>query len=75
MKYVEGVNKLFERRAGALVKWLWEETHGQKVVSSNTGTVYSMNIFHMHLLKLSLFEKTENKWKKEVGVGPFKKTI
>ena len=27
-------------RAGALVQWLWEETHVPKVVSSNPGTVY-----------------------------------
>ena len=32
-------------RAGALVKWLWEETHVPKVVSLNPGIVYWMDIF------------------------------
>ena len=30
---------------GALVQWLWEETRDLKVVGSNPGTVYSMDIF------------------------------
>ena len=36
--------------AGALVLWLWEETHIPKVMGSNPGTVYWMNIFHINLL-------------------------
>ena len=36
--------------AGVLVKWLWEETHLLKVVGSNPGTVYWMDIFHIYLL-------------------------
>ena len=32
-------------KADALVKWLWEETRVQKVVGSNPGTVYWMDIF------------------------------
>ena len=28
-----------------MVKWLWEETHVPKVMGSNTGTVYCMDIF------------------------------
>ena len=32
-------------RAGALVKWLCEESHVLKVVGSNPGTVYWMDIF------------------------------
>ena len=52
-------------RAGALVKWLWEETHVPKVVGSNPGTIcwMDMTFFHIDLLlKLyCLFEKTENK--------------
>ena len=31
-------------QAGALVKWLWE-THVSKVVCSNPGTLYYMDIF------------------------------
>ena len=34
---------------GAVVKWLWEETHFPKVVGSNPSTGYSMYIF-AHLL-------------------------
>ena len=34
-------------RAGALVKWLWEQTRVPKVVSSNRSTVYWMDIFHI----------------------------
>ena len=34
-------------RAGALVKWLWEETHVPKVVSLNPGTIYWMDFFHI----------------------------
>ena len=33
------------RRAGALVQWLWEETHVPNVVGSNPGIVYWMDIF------------------------------
>ena len=39
-------SKQERKRAGALVK----ETHDPKVVSSNPGTVYWMNIFHIYLL-------------------------
>ena len=31
--------------AGALVQWLWEETHNLKVVGSNPGAVYWLYIF------------------------------
>ena len=31
--------------AGALVQWLWEESHVPKVMSSNPGTVYWIDIF------------------------------
>ena len=37
-------------RAGALVKWLWEETHVPKVVGSNPSTVYWIDIFDIYLL-------------------------
>ena len=39
-------------RAGALVQWLWEETHVPKVVGSNPGAVYwmEMTFFHIDLL-------------------------
>ena len=36
--------------AGALVQWLWEETHVTKVVGPNPVTVYWMDIFHIYLL-------------------------
>ena len=38
-------NKNNECWAGAMVLWLWEETHVKKVVSSNLGTVYCMDSF------------------------------
>ena len=37
-------------RAGALVWWLWEETHAPKIIGSNPHTVYWMDIFHIYLL-------------------------
>ena len=40
----------FQFWAGALVRWLWEETHILKVVGSNPSTVYWMDIFHKYLL-------------------------
>ena len=36
---------------GALVLWLWEESHVLKVVGSNPVTVYWMDILHKYLLK------------------------
>ena len=50
----------------------WPSGYGWrlKVVGSNPGAVYWMDIFHIDLLK-KLFEKTENK-RKEAGFGPFK---
>ena len=50
-----------------------EETHILKVLGSNPGTKYwmDMTLFHIDLLKklYCLFEKTENK-RKEARVGP-----
>ena len=39
-------------RAGALVYWLWEETHVPKVVGSSPGAGYwmDMTFFHIDLL-------------------------
>ena len=39
-------------RTGALVKWLWKETHVPKVMGSNPGAVYwmDMTFFHIDLL-------------------------
>ena len=37
-------------RAGALVYWLWEETHVAKAMSSNPGAVYWMDIFSQTFL-------------------------
>ena len=42
--------KSFITRAGALVWWLREETHNQKVVRSNPGNGYWMDVFHIYLL-------------------------
>ena len=39
--------------AGALVQWLREETHVPKVVGSNPGTVYWMDIFS-HILDVKI---------------------
>ena len=47
------------------------ETRIQEVVSSNSGTRYWMDNFHISLL-YNLIEKTENK-QKEAGVGTSKK--
>ena len=45
---------------GAFVQWLWEETHITKVVGSNPGTVYLLDIFHIYLLlKTYFFKKRE----------------
>ena len=42
--------------AGALVLWLWEETHIPKVVGSNPGTLYWMDILsHISVVKIVLF--------------------
>ena len=47
------LTKTFRSRAGALVKWLWEETHVQKVMGSNPDTVYWMDIFsHLCVVKI-----------------------
>ena len=41
------------RNLGALVKWLWEETHVPKVVGLNPGTIYWMDIFsHIIVVKI-----------------------
>ena len=36
--------------AGALVQWLKDQTRNQKVMSSNPGTIYWMDILHIDLL-------------------------
>ena len=47
------LGKLFVLRAGALVSWLWKETRVPKVVGSNPGTVYWMDIFsHILVVKI-----------------------
>ena len=53
----EEVNiKLDLFRAGALVLWLWEETHVPKVVSLNPSTVYWMDIFsHLFVAKIVMY--------------------
>ena len=33
--------------AGALVKWLWDQSHDQKVVGSNPSTLYWMDSFNL----------------------------
>ena len=38
------------RAGGALVWWLWAETHVLKIVGSNPSTIYWMDIFHIILL-------------------------
>ena len=41
--------------AGALVQWLWEETHVVKVVGSNPGTIKWMDFFsHIFVVKIKL---------------------
>ena len=42
--------------AGALVQWLWEETHVPKVVGSNLSTLYWMDISsHLFVGKIVTF--------------------
>ena len=42
--------------AGALVYWLCEATHVLKVVGSNPGTIYWMDIFtHQFVVKIVMF--------------------
>ena len=49
-------NKSF-KKAGALVQWLWEETHVPKVIGSNPGAVYWMDMTFSTLIccKIVLF--------------------
>ena len=59
--------------AGALVLWLWKEIHVTKVVSSNSGTVYWMDIFHIPICAkfVMCVWKDENKWKRGQGWSIF----
>ena len=54
---------------------VWEKTHVLKVVGSNPGTVYQMDIIsHIFYVKIVLFVRKRPKInEKEAGVGPFKK--
>ena len=55
-KTSDGLIKKTSAWAGALVQWLWEETHVPKVVGSNPGTVYWMDIFsHIIVVKIVMF--------------------
>ena len=54
---------------GALVQWLWEETHVPKVVSSYPGTVYCMDMTFVHIYS-DVCLKRRKQIKKEGGVGP-----
>ena len=58
---------------GALVQWLWEKTHVPKVVGSNPGTVYWMEIFsHIFVVKIcDVCLKRPKINEKEAGIGPF----
>ena len=41
---------------GALVQWLWEETHVTKVVDSNPSAIKWMDIFsHLFAVKMVMF--------------------
>ena len=44
-----GHTKTSNCRVGALVKWLWEETHIPKVVGSNPSAVYWMDMIFFHI--------------------------
>ena len=46
-------------------------------VSWNAGTVYWMDIFHIHICCqiCNVFEKDKNKWKKRPGLAHLKKFI
>ena len=55
-----------------MVWWLWEETHVPKVVGSNQGTVYWMDIsshifFVVKNVMMFVLKKTENKRYKRPG--------
>ena len=59
---------------GALVKWLWEETHVPNVVSSNPGTIYWMDIFHKVFVVKFVFEKPKSN-EKRPGLAHFLKIM
>ena len=63
--------------AGALVLWLWEETHVPKVVSSNRDTVYWMDIFsHLFVVQIVMCVWKRWKWmKKRPGLAHFFKKM
>ena len=48
-------------RAGALVQWLFEETHVLKVVDSNPSTIHWMDIFHIFCWKICLKRRKTKK--------------
>ena len=52
------VNKDLTPRAGALVQWLWDETHVPKAVVSNPSTIYCLDIFTYTCCKVVM---TKNK--------------
>ena len=60
-----------------MVWWLWEETHVPKVMGSNPGTVYWMDIFsHIFVVKIcNVCLKRPKINEKEAGVEPFKKNV
>ena len=60
--------------AGTLFKWLWEETHVLKVVSSNPITIYWMQFFTLIFCKICYIclKKTENKRKRSQEWAIFK---
>ena len=58
--------------AGALVSWLREETHNQKVVSSNPGAGYRMEFFtFIYCENCNVCLKRTEINEKEAGVGPY----
>ena len=57
--------------AGALVWWLWEETHVLKVVCSNPSTVYWMDIFSNIFVAKIVRLKGSKINVKEAGNDPF----
>ena len=62
-------------KAGALVQWLWEMTHDQKVVGSNPRTVNWMELTFFTLIYckncIEVCLKRPKINEKEAGVGPF----
>ena len=73
---IKSLDKIWKVWAGALVQWLWEETHIPKVVGSNPSAGYWMDMTFFTLIcckNCIVCLKRPKINKKEAGIGSFKK--